>query len=57
MKRPKYIEKISNDSAPDRLGIVFNTRNNKYYYDRGTNKVIQCEEWEQCIISELLQGC
>ena len=56
MKRPKYLEKISEDLTPDRFGITFNTNNKNYFYDRGTNKVIECEKWEQDIICDLLHG-
>lgn len=56
MKRPKYLEEISKDLTPDRFGITFSTNSKNYFYDRGTNKVIECKKWEQNFIFDLLQG-
>lgn len=52
--RKKEIEKKFLEMVPDRkfgrLGKVFKTKNNKYYYDAGTGKVFCCEEDEYHVL-------
>ncbi len=38
------------------LGLVFETKEKKYYYDSITGKVLVCGEWEYKIISNILDG-
>lgn len=56
MKKPECLEEVNNDRVPERYGIIFNTEKNHYFYDRGTGKVIQCEEWEQKFLEDILCG-
>lgn len=39
-----------------RYGITFRTKNKKYFYDSGTQKVFQCEDDELFVIESLLKG-
>jgi uncharacterized protein len=39
-----FKELFKNDKSIDRYGIPFVTSNNKYFYDSGTGKVLQCSE-------------
>lgn len=58
--RKKEIEKKFLEMVPDRkfgrLGTVFKTKNNKYYYDAGTGKVFCCEEDEYNVLRYLLNN-
>ena len=58
--RKKEIEKKFLKMVPDRkfgrLGTVFKTKNNKYYYDAGTGKVFCCEEDEYNVLKYLLDN-
>ena len=39
-----------------RLGTVFYTRNNKYFYDSGTGRVINCSDNEAYELGKYLEG-
>ena len=56
MEALTYFENVYKDSCSQRFGVVFDTENNSYFYDRGTNKVILCNKWEQKFIEEILEG-
>jgi len=52
----KILKKIFDDSQPFRFGLIFDTKRNKYFYDRGTGKVMQCSIKEANFIQMLLNG-
>lgn len=58
--RKEEIEKKFLEMVPDRkfgrLGTVFKTTNNKYFYDAGTGKVFCCEEDEYDVLKYLLDN-
>lgn len=50
----KLYEMISRNTY--RLGAVFETESKKYFYDRGTGKVIECNNCEYDIFNKVLKG-
>lgn len=59
MVSPNVDKKISilgnlHKSDWERLGAVFETKNNKYFYDTGTGKVFLCDVVESAILESLL---
>ena len=39
-----------------KYGMIFQTKDNKYYYDTATGKVVLCDDSEVEIIDRILSG-
>ncbi|MDF9825498.1 uncharacterized protein M2475_001924 [Breznakia sp. PF5-3] len=50
----KYLNYLNPNGSFKRLGTIFDTRNNTYFYDSGTGKVFCCENNELLILKFIL---